>query len=676
MPTGPTVRFGARLGATESNRRAIGNPKLPPKFSSQRGRRSCDPAVTFQHAKHHGCASSTRAVLGTPTNHQKAADYTTGELVRRLLGLGWQHRTSCLRVLGLQICLLILGVGGLSFTGLGIDFLHSYIDGKSSTHWPFGLQPPSDWSPSTVIGCIGAAIFSMALLRAFLNYSYSMAVQRLIHKDIVASLRASVFEKLQHLSFRFFDEHASGSLINRITGDVQSVRLFVDGVLIQTVIMALSLAIYLLYMVSLSPSLTLACLATTPIMLISSMWFSKRIKPQYRRNRELADAMVERLSETVQGISVVKGFAREDDERERFGDAVRNLRDQQRRIFWMVSVFGPAISLLSQSNLVVLIAYGGWLVAQGELPLGSGLVVFAGLLQQFSGQVTNISTIANSVQQSLIASRRVFEVLDAPIDIASPEKPVPLENPKGELRFTNVSFAYRGNEPVLSDINLVIPAGARVAVVGITGSGKSTLLSLVPRFFDPTLGHITFDGIDLRDLDLDHLRHMIGVVFQENFLFSNTIAANIAFGQPKASKEQIERAARIAQAHDFIMEQPNGYDTVLGEAGVGLSGGQRQRLALARALILEPPILLLDDPTAAVDPGTESEILAAMRSATKGRTTLIAANRLSTVRDADLVVVIDGGHIVESGTHAELMTGSGHYARIAELQLSGRGSHP
>jgi len=615
-------------------------------------------------------------VLASPTHHPKAADYSTGELVRRLLALGWQHRGSCLRVLGLQIILLVLGVGGLSLTGLGIDQLRFSLQGGEPPRWPLGLNPPAAWSASTVIGAIGGGILLMALFRAVLNYSYSIAVQRLIHHDIVASLRGAVYDKLQRLSFRFFDEHASGSLINRVTGDVQSVRLFVDGVLIQSVIMVLSLAIYLVYMISLSPGLTLACLATTPIMVIASSWFSRQIKPQYARNRELADGMIERLSETVQGINVVKGFAREDDERARFTTAVDALRDQQKRIFWMVSIFGPGISMLSQLNLVILLGYGGWLVLQGELPLGSGLIVFAGLLQQFSGQVANISTITNSIQQSLIASRRVFEVLDAPIDIDSPAEPIDLPRIRGELRFVNVGFGYRPEEPILSGIELVVPAGSRVAVVGITGSGKSTLLSLVPRFIDPVLGAVMLDGVDLRQLDLDHLRRNIGVVFQENFLFSNTIAVNIAFGRPQATRAQVERAARIAQAHEFISELPKGYETVLGEAGIGLSGGQRQRLALARALLLEPPILLLDDPTAAVDPGTEAEILSAMRSATKGRTTLIAANRLSTVRDADLVVVIDSGRIVESGTHAELMQSAGYYARIAELQLSGRESQP
>ncbi len=606
-------------------------------------------------------------------HHRKAADYTIGELIRRLLALGWRYRGGCLRVLILQVVLLVLGVGGLSLTGLGIDELRFALDGGESPRWPFGLGPPRTWTAPTLIGVVGGLILLMALARAALNYSYSMAVQRLIHHDIVASLRSAVYDKLQRLSFRFFDEHASGSLINRVTGDVQSVRLFVDGVLIQTVIMVLSLAIYLVYMVSLSPVLTASCLATTPIMVWASSRFSRRIKPEYRRNRELADAMVERLSETVQGINVVKGFAREDDERARFTAAVDELRDQQKRIFWLVSVFGPSVSMLSQVNLVILIGYGGWLVAQGDLPLGSGLIVFAGLLQQFSGQVTNISTIANSVQQSLIAARRVFEILDAPIDIATPVDAMRVPRATGELRFEGVGFSYRPGEPVITGVNLVVPAGARVAVVGITGSGKSTLLSLVPRFIDPSEGRILLDGIDLRQIDLDDLRRNIGVVFQENFLFSNSIGANIAFGRPKATHEQIERAARIAQAHEFISELPKGYDTVLGEAGIGLSGGQRQRLALARALLLEPPILLLDDPTAAVDPGTEAEILSAMRSATQGRTTLIAANRLSTVRDADLVIVIDQGRVVESGTHVELMHGAGYYARIAELQLSGRG---
>jgi ATP-binding cassette subfamily B protein len=263
----------------------------------------------------------------------------------------------------------------------------------------------------------------------------------------------------------------------------------------------------------------------------------------------------------------------------------------------------------------------------------------------------------------------VFEILDAPVEVKS--APDALRRPKlrGEVRFENVSFAYRGAEAIVQDIDLEVKAGQCVAILGATGAGKSVLMSLVPRFFDPTAGRLFIDGVDARQIELDDLRRNIGVVFQESFLFSNTVAANIAFGHPEATREQVEKAARIAAAHDFITALPKGYDTVLGESGNSLSGGQRQRLAIARAVLLEPAILLLDDPTAAIDPETEHEIFEALDRAIAGRTTFIVAHRLSTLRRADFVIVMENGRIVQRGTHEQLMRQQGPYLHVASLQL-------
>jgi ATP-binding cassette subfamily B protein len=291
------------------------------------------------------------------------------------------------------------------------------------------------------------------------------------------------------------------------------------------------------------------------------------------------------------------------------------------------------------------------------------------LLEQFSGQVNNVATIVNSVQQSLIGARRVFEILDAPVEVRSAEAAVRRSKLTGDVRFDHVSFAYRGAEAVVHDIDLEVKAGQCVAILGATGAGKSVLMSLVPRFFDPTGGRVLIDGLDARQIDLDDLRRNIGIVFQESFLFSNTVAANIAFGHPKATRAQIEQAARIAAAHDFITALPKGYDTVLGESGNSLSGGQRQRLAIARAVLLEPAILLLDDPTAAIDPETEHEIFEALDRAIAGRTTFIVAHRLSTLRRADFIIVLENGRIVQRGTHEQLMREHGPYQHVASLQL-------
>jgi ATP-binding cassette subfamily B protein len=590
-------------------------------------------------------------------------------LVRRLFALAWRYRLHCLRVLAIQLALLTMGIAGLSFTGVGIDYIRHKVEGAPLTDNPLHVSLPDDWPWARVLALLAGLILVLALARAFLNYAYAVSINRLVQQRLVIDLRSEVYDRLQRLSFRFFDANNTSSIITRVTSDVQSVRMFVDQVMIQSVIMAVSLAVYLAYMLSLCPSLTLACLATTPLLWVLTAWHTRKTQPEYAQNRTLVEKMVQVFVESLQGIAVTKAFGREPEDRARFEAANRAVLDQQQIIFWRVSLFSPAIGFLTRINMMVLLGYGGWLVIRGELPLGAGLVVFAGLLEQFSGQVNNVAAIVNSVQQSLIGARRVFEILDAPVEVKSAPDAVRRPRLRGEVAFENVSFAYGDAAPVLRDIDLRVAPGQCVAILGATGAGKSVLMSLVPRFFDPTAGRVLIDGLDARRIDLDDLRRNIGLVFQESFLFSNTIAANIAFGHPAATRAQIEQAARIAAAHDFIAALPQGYDTVLGEGGNSLSGGQRQRLAIARAVLLEPAILLLDDPTAAIDSETEREIFDALDRAIAGRTTFIVAHRLSTLRRADFIVVMENGRIVQRGTHAQLMRESGPYLRVARLQL-------
>ncbi|HYP17884.1 MAG TPA: ABC transporter ATP-binding protein, partial [Opitutus sp.] len=492
---------------------------------------------------------------------------TNGELVRRLFALTWRYRTGCLKVLSVQLVLLTMGIVGLSFTGLGIDYIRHKVSGQPLTPNPLHLALPDDWPWPHGLGLLAGLILVLALARALLNYGYFVSVNKLVQQRLVVDLRGQVYDKLQRLSFRFFDANTTGSIITRVTSDVQSVRMFVDQVLIQSVIMVISLTAYVAYMASLSPALTVACLATTPLLWGLSAWFSKKIQPAYAHNRTLVEKMVQTLAESVQGIAVTKGFGREAEDRARFAAANRACFDQQRGIFWRVSLFSPAVGFLTRVNMMVLLGYGGWLVIHDRLPLGAGLVVFAGLLEQFSGQVNNIATIVNSIQQSLIGARRVFEILDAPIEVQNAPAPIRRRRLQGAVQFERVSFVYHplavearpgapyagsppAPEPVLHDISLDVRPGQCVAILGATGAGKSVLMSLVPRFYDPTSGRVLVDGIDARQLHLDDLRRNIGLVFQESFLFSNTIAANIAFGHPDATPEQIEKAARIAAAHE------------------------------------------------------------------------------------------------------------------------------
>jgi ABC-type multidrug transport system fused ATPase/permease subunit len=597
--------------------------------------------------------------------------YPTGELVRRLLALAWQFRADCLLSLLLSLALLLLGLAGLQLLGLSIDVIRYALDtSQRAPVYPFGWKPPGAWTPLATLTALSLAIVAQALLRALLTYQYNMVTVRLTQGKLVPDLRARLYAKLQRLSFRFFDVHGSSSIFNRVTGDVQNTRLFVDGVVLQGVNMLLTLAVYLLFMCRIHASLTLACLSVTVGLWGVTHYYSARLRPAYLRNRELYDSLVQLFSENVRGMQTIKGFAAEPHQVRRFEEVNDQVSQQQQRIFLNLSLFTPVTQLLSQMSLVILFGYGGWLYVQGQIPLGTGLVVFAGLLQQFNGQVANITTIANSVQQSFTAARRVFEVLDTPSEVQNRPRALAPARLSGRMRFEKVSFGYHPETAVLREVSFAVEPGQVIGIFGMTGAGKTTLLGLLPRFYDPQAGRVLADGQDLRDLDLDAYRRQIGIVYQESFLFSNTVAANIAFGNPHATPAQVEQAARVASAHEFILGLPHGYQTVLGESGVDLSGGQRQRLALARALLLEPPLLILDDPTASVDPKTEHEIVSALRHAMAGRTTFVVANRLSLLRRADVILVLEKGRLIQSGTHEQLVGLAGPYRETALLQLS------
>ncbi len=604
---------------------------------------------------------------------------TNAQLIRRMLGLAWSYRAGSIKAIVLQFLLLALALSGLGLLGLGIDVIgHGFNPfdaqdnptGAKAPPWPFGITPPASWDTLDRVAFVALLITAIGGTRFVLNRWSVITLANLV-QDIVVDMRGRVYDKLQRLSFRFYDANESGSIINRVTGDVQMVRMFVDQVLIQVLMLLISLAFFAAFMMSLHVMLTVVCLATTPVIWVLTAWFSKRVKPAYRENRKLFDRAVRVLSENVQGVHVVKGFARQELEQQKFNAASQAVADQNNWIFKQVAIFIPLIIGVSQFNIFLLLVVGGYVYIHDPSFTFGMLVVFSGLLQQFSSQIGNIAQIANAVQASLTGAQRVFEVLDTPLEIASPPQPRKLERAKGRVAFESVSFGYGPDdrEGTIRDITFTVEPGQTVAILGATGAGKSTLLSLIPRFYDPTAGRVTLDGIDLRDFDLDSVRRNIGLVFQESFLFSNTVSENIAFGHPDATQEQIERAANIAAAHDFITEDlAHGYNTLLTEGGENLSGGQRQRIAIARALLLDPPIMLMDDPTAAIDPDTEQEILDAMARAMSGRTTFVVAHRLSTLRRADVIVVLEKGRLVEMGSHEELMAGRGHYLKAAKLQ--------
>lgn len=604
------------------------------------------------------------------TAEPKAPEISNWQMLRRLVRLGYEYRWGALLMVGMHVLLVGLSIATLGLTGLGIDYIRHVVQPTSrEPAWPFGIMPPADWTPRTVVAALSLLILAAALANALVRFLAAIATANLTQTILVA-LRAGVFEKLQRLSFHFYDSGESSSIINRAAGDVNAVRSFVDAVLVKIVTVALTLAVYLVYMLRVHVGLTFWCLASSPLLWVGAVLFSRLVQPAYRRASELGDAMVRTLVESLTGIQVIKGFAREPEEIAKFEAATRRIRDQKESIFWQVSTYQPIMGLLTQVNMLVLIGYGGILVVRGEVQLGAGLFVFANLLHEFANQVSQIVNIANTIQSSLVGAQRVFEVLDAPVQIQSPPGAVRLPRARGIVEFAGVTFGYRPGQPVLHDVSFRVEPGERVGICGPTGSGKTTLLSLIMRFYDVDAGRVMIDGIDVRQLDVDDLRRNMGIVFQDSFLFSHTVAANIAFGHPEATLEQIERAARIALASEFVEGLPQRYDTVVGEHGSNLSGGQRQRLAIARALLPDPPILLLDDATASVDPETEHEIRAALDAAMERRTTLVVSNRVSTLRKTDRILVIEDGRITGVGTHHDLLASSPYFRQLTDLQYT------
>ena len=418
--------------------------------------------------------------------------------------------------------------------------------------------------------------------------------------------------------------------------------------------------------------LTLACLSVLPFQIWFAIRFSRKVRPAYEENRELMDRMVLGFSENVQGIQVVKGFALEPRVQGRFAGWSEAIRVQKRKVFTEVALFWPVIDGLNR----LLDGHPHRLRRLDGRARRARPRHRPGRLRRPAATVLRPGDDARlgRRQRAGLLGGRETHLRDPGHRSGRGETEAGASSPGrfvGRVAFENVSFEFQDNATVLRDLSFVAEPGQRIAIAGATGAGKSALLSLIPRFYDPRSGRVTLDGHDIRRLPLPELRRQVGMVFQENFLFSNTIAANIAFGHPEATQERIERAARIAGAHDFIKALPEGYETFLGEGGVNLSGGQRQRIAIARALLLEPTVLFLDDPTSAIDPETEKEIMEAMESAMAGRTTFIVAHRLSTLRRADLILVLDRGRLAQVGTHAQLMAEDGHYRRAILVQSEG-----
>ena len=481
-------------------------------------------------------------------------------------------------------------------------------------------------------------------------------------------MRQGLYAHLVRLSFGFYDRHQTGQLMSRATVDLQGVRFFLGYGLIfffQNVLTVVSVTIILLVF---EWKLALIALAITPILVVLAYRYSHVAHPTLREvQQKLADVATV-AEENIVGVHVVKSFAQEDAERAKFDRRSEAVFNETIRANRQRALYVPLISWIPLVAQGAVLLVGARMVTNGSLTVG-GFVAFNLYLGSLVTPLRSLGMWIGQAQRATAAGERIFEIMDAPEEVADRPAAVELPPGGGDLRFEHVGFEYIEGRLVLEDVDLHVPAGKTIALIGHTGSGKTTLTSLVPRFYDATSGRVVVDGVDVREVTLHSLRHAIGVIPQDPFLFSATVRENITFGAPGLSDEQVEHVARLAQAHEFVERLPDGYDTVIGERGITLSGGQRQRLAIARAIAVDPRILILDDATASVDATTEAKIRLGLREAMLGRTTVIIAHRLSTISLADEIVVLDAGRIVAQGTHDELLEQSAVYRDIYEHGL-------
>jgi ABC-type multidrug transport system fused ATPase/permease subunit len=476
-------------------------------------------------------------------------------------------------------------------------------------------------------------------------------------------LRNAMYAHLQRLSFGFYDRHQTGQLMSRATVDLQSVRIFLGYGLVFFSQNIVTVVIVVGVLLDIDWQLALIALAVSPLMIRTAYRYSRVSHPVLKDVQQRVADVTTHAEENIVGVRVVKAFAQEDNERTRFAALAERVFDQAVLAARIQARYVPMLSSLPSVATAAVLLVGGYGVIHGTLTLGAFFAV-NGYLVLLVVPLRSSGMWVGQYQRAMASGERIFEVLDVEREIVDRPGAAPLRSGPGRIRFESVEFAYEPGQPVLCGIDLEIAAGSTIALIGPTGCGKTTLTALIPRFYDVSSGRITVDGDDIRDVTLASLRGDVGIVSQDTFLFSTTVAENIAYGTPDATPEEIVRAARQAQAHDFVLELPDGYDTRVGERGLTLSGGQRQRIAIARALLMNPRILILDDATASVDSTTEAKIKLALREVMKGRTTLIIAHRLSTISLAERVVVLERGRIMAEGTHAELIESSTVYRQI------------
>jgi ABC-type multidrug transport system fused ATPase/permease subunit len=566
---------------------------------------------------------------------------------RRLLGsLLRPHR----RLLYVMVALLLLqqaaGMAGPYLVMLGIDD---------------GIPPLRDGDASVLIGV--AVAFAVAAVAEYLGKRGFLTLSGRIGQAVLYDLRQRVYGHFQRLSIGFHERYTSGRMVARLTSDMESISELVDGGIDDLVLAGLSVVSIAGILIVLDPPLGLVTLLSFPFLLLLSNWFRHASARAYRRTREAVALVIVHFVESLGGIRAVQAFRREPRNQEIFEVVSDRYRAANLTAFRLISTFSPGLKLIGNITMAGVLTYGGYRVLGGGMEVGV-LAAFLLYLRRFFDPMQELSQFYNALQSATAALEKLSGVLQERPGVPEPERPTPLERARGEVRFADVTFAYRRDRLVLGDFDLVVPAGQTVALVGATGAGKSTVAKLVARFYDPVTGSVRLDGVDLRDLSDAHLRRAVVMVTQENFLFSGTIAENIAFGRPEASPDEIRGAAEAIGADAFISALPEGYDTDVRKRGGRLSAGQRQLVAFARAFLADPAVLILDEATSSLDIPSERLVQRALRTILADRTAFVIAHRLSTVEIADRVLVVDAGRIVEDGPPDELIRGGGRYATL------------
>ena len=579
------------------------------------------------------------------------------QILVRITKIAWKFRARLILAY-----LSFLGAVGVSLLipqlfGEAIDLLVA-IDGD-------GIVRESNSNRTLTYFALG--ILGASLLRGFLDFARTYCTDSLSQK-VSYDIRNSFYDKLQHLSFAYHDTVHTGDLMSKATADVEAIRRFVNMGLVRALEVVVRVIALLLILSFMNWELTLISLAFVPFIVIRSSMVMGRLRAMWALVQMRMGEAVTILQENLVGIHVVKAFASEEYEKKKFARKAHELREEYYKSERLQGTNSAWMTLFFTSGMGLILWYGGWEVIRGDLTVG-GLTKFILYLSQLTFPIRMSSFIINSFSRAITSGGRIFEVLDAESPVMQKSDAAVLERAEGRVEFEDVSFSYSERIPALRHLNISAKPDQITAILGAPGSGKSTIVNLLPRFYDVTEGCITIDGKDIRDFTLESLRHNVGIVQQDVFLFSANIHDNIAYGVKGATREDVIRAAKVAQLHDHIDSLPDGYDTWIGERGATLSGGQRQRLSIARSILTDPPVLILDDSTSSVDVQTERMIHQAMVNVMKNRTTFVIAHRLSTVREADLIVVLKDGQIAEQGTHDELLAANGIYQNIYELQL-------